>query len=214
MEELMSVDTFDQQTFELANGRKFSFVRFIPPNNLLVWEDMVCKGLDVHDVDVETLKAINVWDNLPVEVQNTIAVRKVDEVKEVHELMAKARASRKKKYENMPKEMTCIQCGNVVEIIPSQIAAKINKKNILLVDFIASFKCKRCNPPVRGKKPNPEFVNLPKELVCKCGNSINISPYSLVKRAKDKKVTIEEFVAGWTCQKCNPTKGRKSIKNI
>jgi len=204
----MSVDTFDQQVFELANGRKFSFVRFIPPKKLLVWEDMVCKGLDVNDVDVETLKAINVWDSLPVEIQNTIAIRKVDEVKEVHELMAKARASRKQKYENIPKELTCIQCKCTIEVVPSQLAAKVNKKGILLVDYIANFKCKRCDPPVRGKKANPIYANLPKQLVCKCGKSINVSPYALVSRAKDKGVTIEQFVAGYQCQVCNPTKGK------
>ena len=66
----------------------------------------------------------------------------------------------------------------------------------------------------RGRRADPKYAHLPKELVCACGNKVATSPSQIVQRAKQKKVTPEEIVKNYQCQTCNPTKGRKKGQKI
>jgi hypothetical protein len=136
--------------------------------------------------------------------------------------MGKMRRGRRKKYENVPKELTCVQCKCTIEITPSVLAKKVEKLDIkakeagkpgiLLVDYISDFHCKRCRPPVKGRKANPALAHLPTELVCGCGNKISVTPSYIVQRAKIKNITPEELVKNYKCQVCNPTKGKGKRK--
>jgi len=215
----------DKLIFDTKNGSTLEFIKFIPPNTLEVWENKglskdwtacntsICKGINVIEVEPDILRVLNVWDNLSEEIKQKVTETIIADKKDVVELMSKARASRKQKYPNLPKELTCVECKCTVEMAPSLLAKKIEKSGILAVDYIAKFKCKRCNPPVRGRKPNPALAHLPTELACKCGNKINVTPSYIVQRAKIKNITPEEFVKKFVCQCCNPTKGRGRKKH-
>lgn len=229
----MDILDLDRKSFELGD-RKFLFVKFIPPKSMLVWEKnelsngedkrdnkhQTCKGIDVHDCDVETLKALEVWDSLPLDVQTTIGIKKVEEVQQVHNLMAKARASRKQRYENIPLTITCTECGNVVEVVKCAVAKAVEKKRILkpdylLTDYIKEFKCRKCSPVIRmGRQPNPLFANLPPVMTCSCGKKVSTNPHYLKVKAEKMGVTIQSLIENFKCQGCCPSKGKKKSTKV
>ena len=68
-------------TFEAFNGRKFRFVSMVEPTLIKAWEICPIKsgvhreklgGIRVHDVDMQTLKDIGIWDKLSNEVQKEV----------------------------------------------------------------------------------------------------------------------------------------------
>jgi len=232
-------DIIDNPVFESNNGMKFELIDSHTPELKTKIDTGYSKGrlfirhqvyengmnsyrfkwIDVKEIDVEVLKIMKVWDNLPEEIQKDVICRsefenkqKEIEKQQVIEHMGKMRMGRRKKYENIPKELTCIQCNGTIEVTPSILAKKIEKSGLLAVDYIAKFKCKRCAPPIRGRKANPALAHLPTELVCTCGNKISVTPSYIAQRAKIKGITPEVFVSTWKCQKCNPTKGRGKKK--
>lgn len=118
-------------------------------------------------------------------------------------------------FAGIPKELTCRKCGSKTQSAPSNTHARAEAKGITVEEFLKQFVCQICEPRKRGrpagcgKKPNPEYANVPKELVCKCGNKVAVAQSALVKRANDKGMTVEAFVGQYKCQICHPTKGRK-----
>jgi cyclophilin family peptidyl-prolyl cis-trans isomerase len=74
-------------------------------------------------------------------------------------------------------------------------------------DYLKSYECSICNPVKRGKKPNPEFANLPKTLTCKCGKTVAANVYQLKKKAEKNNTTIQKLIEGFVCQQCKPTIG-------
>jgi len=208
--------------FEALRGRKFRFVAMYEPAIMKVWEIYPSKGgvkserlggLRVHDVDVQTLKDIKVWDKLTPEVQKEIENNIHQKKAEVHGLMEKARAARGKRYANVPRELVCIKCQAKITIPPGTLVKRVEKiaqkKQILFTveDYVKQYTCQVCNP-TKGRKSDP---NAPAkvELVCKCGKKVSY-PHSIAKKQADKKgLTIEKYIAQYKCQKCCPTKGRK-----
>lgn len=226
----------DRQIIELENG---TTLELIPPHTpelkakiengykrgkLMVWDKGYNEGMhsdtfkivDVDEIEVEVLKKFNIWDCLSDEIKHRVEFHDAQDKQEVIDRMAKARRGRRQKYENVPKELTCTQCKCTVELAPSKIAKTVEKLGILLVDYVANFKCKRCNPPVRGKKPNPEFAALPKELVCKCGAKIKLNPYQLKAKSEKLGTTIQKLIEDYACQTCRPTKlgGKKKSTKV
>lgn len=218
----------DLEFFEALGGRKFRFVCMETPTLMKVWERPVKRdrwndaieeylgGLDVRSVDMETLKKIKVWEELSPDVQKEIIEGLTQKTQAVHSLMEKARAGRRRKYLNVPKEIVCTKCNAKVEVVPSVLVKKVEKlaeqkKPMLFTmdDYIKTYECTKCCPPVRGKKANPMFANLPKELVCKCGNKVALNPYVLKKKADKEGTTMEKLIEGYRCQICNPTIGRR-----
>lgn len=59
---------------------------------------------------------------------------------------------------------------------------------------------------------NPEFANLPSTIKCtKCEDEKNVPPAQIIKRAKAKNITPEEFIKIFVCLKCDPSqRGRKA----
>jgi hypothetical protein len=212
----------DYPEFEDMDGNKYSFVRFIKPRNLLVWKqdrrngehNATCMGVRVELVDVEVLKKLEVWNQLGTELQKTIENHTTTLQNIMGKKMEKMRAMRKGREElnGVPREVTCCKCGKTQQIAPRQVLLRSGKAFKSVEDWCKEFTCQSCNPTKgRGRKVNPAYTNLPKELNCckGCGTKIAIQPSSLVQRAKQKGISVDKFVANWACQKCVPTKGRK-----
>ncbi len=115
----------------------------------------------------------------------------------------------RKNYDNIPDQMLCSKCKQYVDVVRSNIAKKIQDTTI--EEYKKIFECSICNPPFRGRKANPEYANVPKEMTCiTCGKKQTVIPSYLVNKAKNKNTTVEKLVETYQCQKCNPTKGHKS----
>ena len=223
---------FEENVFEALNGRKFEYVKMHSPTTMCVWEHFPVKQdwkaehihkygiLDVKNVDVDSLKKIGVWDNLALEVQKDIVEGITQQTKDVKDLMEKARSSRKDKYVNVPRFLYCTLCHKKTPISPGVLVKKVEKIALVkgitytLDIFLKEYACKECSPVRRGRAANPEFVNLPKFMICKCGAKVATNPNQLKKKAKKEGTTILELIKNYSCQLCTPTKlgGRKGRK--
>jgi len=109
---------------------------------------------------------------------------------------------------NIPTELTCIQCKAVIKSSLSVMAKRIERLGITAKEFTKQFRCQKCHP-TKGRKSNPKYAHLPKEIACcKCGVIMKCAPSQIVQRAKSKKMTPEKFMKQYACQKCVCTKGR------
>ena len=172
--------------------------------------------LPVKLVPIEFLEEAKVWDKLSLETQSEIQSQGDLKKEAIHNKMAHARGKRKRKYSDWPNEIKC-KCGHVQVINKTMLAKKMDKDIGLTIEkYVATYQCQECNPTKgRGRKANPAYAHLPKELVCKCGNKVKTSGSAIVAAAKRKKITPEEYVERYECQSCSPTpRGRrKSSKN-
>ena len=218
------VEHLDQ--FKDRLGRQLHYSSFHFPCHLICWEVMrdngtsgtaICRPVHVKDVNDETLKLFGIWDQLSSEYQDAVtnfgkSVEQAErnERQAVIERLGKARSARQPKYPNIPKELTCISCGGIVQQAPSKTASICRNKDILLVDYIKGFQCSECNPSVRGRQAKRSYEGIPDQLVCKCGKVQKYHQSAIIATAKRKGITIEELIKSYQCQTCNPTKGRKS----
>jgi len=225
----MHITTPDVRELFEIDGRSYEAVKFIPPAKLLSWDKSgkvngsnwtgmsggntdVLRVLKLEDIEFTVLKSMKVFNVISDEVKHNLEnhihiVR--DEVSDRMEKAQAARKERKSKYENIPEEIACSVCKNMVESVPSKIAAICNKKEILLTDYLSNFKCKKCAGPVhRGRAPNPEFEDLPETAKCSCGFEVKPNFYQLKAKAEKLGVTIKSLIENYKCQKCVPTKGR------
>lgn len=211
----MGLDRVEIETTDETYNKKYWFLGLLKDNMLSVIE----KTKDNNGWHVEnyisispllfykeTLEKIGVWNK--IKDKRNIQGAPVEVV-------------RVSKYSHIPKEIACIKCGKMVEVVPSVIAQRITSKGMSIEKYIEEFSCNECVPRKRGRNKkvrsleemgNYTVNTFPSALICKCGNSIKIQMSSLIKRAKDKGKTVEEFVNGYKCQKCNPTKGRPRTK--
>jgi len=213
-------------TFTAFKGQKFRFVSMASPTLMKAWKlDYVngwheerLGGLDVRQVGVDILKAIKVWDLLSPEVKDEINNGLIQKIEATNNLMEKARLSRKQKYANVPRELTCTKCGKTQAVAPGMLVKKVEKiaaekKAIFTVeDYVKIFVCQRCHS-TKGRKANPELANLPKEVVCKCGAKVMVNIYQLNAKAKKKGTTVAELIKGYKCQKCQPARRGRPKKN-
>lgn len=198
---------------------KFNFVRVDQPDNIVVWhlgKDWKGWNLDhlmvikATSLNSNILKRVNAWDKLSEGVRAEIEKIEADVDYVIKARMEKARKSRKSKYANVPKEATCIECGEVQVIPPSVLVKRAEKwangdKTLTVFDFLKQFKCQKCCPS-RGRKSNGLASKI--ELVCKCGAKVVYSAKIVKKTSEKKGITVEAYVKGYRCQKCNPTIGR------
>lgn len=212
-------------TFFSRSRKEFKFIRFEAPDILRVNRDSVKAGehhesfynLKVHDVDIDNLKFLDVWDQLSKDLQEKLIKGDEEVVVEAQERMEHARKHRRNKYPNVPHEVTCKNCGVVQKMSPGMIVARAEKiakeksNNLYTAeDYIKAFICQKCNP-TKGRKPSH---NLPPkiELKCKCGKTVLYPAAVALKFATKKGLTIEKYISTYQCQTCNPTKGRKKGK--
>ena len=210
--------------FEALNGRKFEYRGMESPTIMKVWEYLRGDpgahqgrfgGIDVHDLDIDTLKLLKVWDNLTEDVQKDITGGLSQKTQAVQDHMESMRSGRRKKYVGVPKEIECITCHSKVVVVPSVLVHKVEKireekglSTYSVEDYIGSFVCNKCVPVKRGKKPNPEFANIPKKMKCKCGKEVVVNIYQLKAKAEKMGTTIQKLIEGFVCQSCAPTKHR------
>lgn len=57
-----------------------------------------------------------------------------------------------------------------------------------------------------GRRGNPELVGVPRVLLCKCGKETHINPRTVIERAGEAGIPVEDWVAQFQCQKCRPHK--------
>lgn len=204
-------------------GSKLRFVKMHDTRTLMAWRILptigsdhqaYLGGLDITSVNVDTLKFLGVWENLSPELQKEVESIVHQEKEQVNGLMEKARAARRKRYVNVPKELVC-KCGARISIPPGTLVDRVEKmkesKGVTysIDDYVKQWQCQKCNP-TKGRKANPEIAGLPKELTCtKCKVVKPCLPSSISQRSKQKNLTPKQFLDTYVCQKCNPTKGRK-----
>lgn len=229
VEEHVPLFDIDRPLFEAKDGRRFRFVRYISPNFLFAWEIMpiskdwtnqntaICRKIKVNEVDVDILKALGVWDGLGEDVKagvvSNVVLNTVKKGLEEKAINKENRESRRAKYDeiiaNIPSEVKCSVCNNVVETAPSIIAHKIEKSGESVEDYLKGFKCKRCGPVIRrGRAANPDNALIPKEMVCKCGKIVKVNIYALKAKAEKLGTSVDELIKGFVCQVCVPTKGK------
>jgi len=208
----------DYVNFKTVDGVEHYFVKYIKPTFLLCWtktdrKDYDCSGVNVRDVDVDTLKTLRVWNNLSETMQEEIKVEKELKTNGTQESITDVKKGRRKKYPDIPKEITCISCKNVIQIPPSVTAKKLEKMDSTIEKYVEVYECSKCNPPKRGRQKDPN--NAPQEMVCKCGNKVTYLMNHIKKVAEKKGKSVEEFINGYECKKCNPPLGprQKDPKN-
>jgi hypothetical protein len=215
-----NMETFGSKRliFEIGD-KEFELIKFIKPRTVLCWSnekisnglrEQVCGGIDASRIDIDTLKAIDVWGQIPDNIQKDIEYTKNNYKTEKIEKM---QAGRRKKYEGMgiPREITCSKCGEPYKVIPCLFLKKYDKVKLekTMAEYISTWLCKVCNPTKRGRQANPEFANLPKTMKCKCGREVSTNAYQLKVRAKKNNTTIQELIKNFVCQGCCCTKGYK-----
>ena len=199
------------------NGKTHYFVRQLNKEKLFCWKEDFNRGsqasydsvsLDVRNVGMDTLKFLNIWEAIAPELQKEIVDFIDEKQNDVKSLMAKARGARRKKYENIPRELICNKCGKVQSMSPGSICKRLEKLNVDIDRLKKDYQCQKCNPTKGRPKGANKYKGLPKEMTCKCGKKIVANYYYLSAKAKTKGVTLDNLLKGFVCQECKPTKGR------
>jgi len=164
----MQVNELLEDTTQFLNeedGCNYYFRKYYKKSNrLLCWKEkgvntpnnLECLGVPVMSMSIDNLKEIDIWDKLPQETQQKLVEQKEASKHIVHKKMEHARRGRKPKYPGMPREYKCTTCDHVQAIAPCIVRDRIEKKRILLDDFIKSFQCQKCHPTKgRQKKTTP-----------------------------------------------------------
>jgi hypothetical protein len=216
---------FDRWPAFLTRSRKeFYFIEYEAPDMLRVNRRMSKEGenheyfynMNVMDVDIDNLKFIGVWDKLSKELQERLVKGDEEGAINAKNRMEHARKHRRGKYQNVPKQVVCCNCGKEQKMAAGLIvknAEKWAEKNKLIPDteaWIKQWKCQKCSPTPKGRKPSH---NLPPniELICvkKCGKKIVYPAAMVAKTIAKKGITLEQYVNNFVCQSCCNTRGRK-----
>jgi len=207
----------DRFSIEDCNGKTYFLIKVIKPDHILCWESVrdnhsggsvESRVLPVILFDKEDLEAAGIWKKLGKKAQQEV----IDDIESrknaVNTHMEKMRKGRKKKYPNFPRELECVKCHAKVPTPPGVLAGRLEKLDLTLEKYLEKYQCQKCNP-TKGRKANPKYAHLPKELVCKCGKKVKAQPSNIVKAAEKRGITPEKYIKQYQCQTCNPTKGRR-----
>ena len=213
----MNILLDDYKKFESNEGETYSFVRFLKPDRLLVWQELdstdgmhhdVISKLRADYVGSATLQELGVWNSLAKSMQELILDDESMHKEHIHGKMEKARSSRRQKYPNIPRELTCTLCKKVIKTVPSALAKKLDKLDLAVEKYAETFECSVCSPKRRGREAK-DYGGVPDKMVCSCGHIQNYHPSMIIKMAMKKGKTVEEFVKDYHCQSCVPSRGRK-----
>jgi len=121
--------------------------------------------------------------------------------------------------DNLPREIKCSTegCDGMLSYIsPAMLVKKSLEKNMSIEEYIASYKCSKCEPKRRGRAPSEKWAGLPRELICPCGFVLKQHPSMTSKLAEAEGKSFEDFVNEYRCRKCKPettttttTRGRR-----
>lgn len=215
----------DLPALSSLNGDEYRFVKR-DNNDLCVWRNDG-KDYDVFKASfikcsakqfsVETLKRINIWNKLDKDVKEYIesgqALKDFDEARmdRMENISSTSKTKKRRKYKGVPDKLKCTECGVYTKIAASVLVNRCEKNDISIEDYIAGYKCQRCNP-TRGRAKK-DWGDVPNHMVCKCGHVQKYSQSAIVGMAKKKGLTVEAFVGQYVCQKCNPTRGKHKRDN-
>ena len=141
------------------DGRTFEVVRFAKPNKIQVWEKFGEMGgnhyeegkvLLAETLPVEILQQIDIWKDLSTEVKDQIEGKHIEKKEVLIQRLEVARKVRRKKYENIPTELTC-SCGASIKIQASVLCKRVEERKILLADYVKGYKCQKCCP-TKGRR--------------------------------------------------------------
>ena len=207
----------DKKAFKDSNGDMWNVVNISPSkeNLLLARVNQSIGGGEifyhkkhVSALSIEILKEVELWDAISQATKDEMLRREETGTSESQQRMSHARNHRRQRYTGIPREVTCSICGETQAISPAQIIKRSEKEGRSVENWIKEWACQRCKPS-KGRKANPKYAHLPKELTCACGNKVNTSSTAIVSAAERRKITPEEYVKAYKCQKCGHTKGFK-----
>ena len=220
----------DKTIFESRRGTSLYYIDH-GPKSLSCWQ---CKSdnrtsgeAQIHvipfsAVSEDQLRVIGIWDEIDEETQKTIKI--IDKVGEKqfakdNDLAAPPEPKKKRqsldKFKGYPEYLEC-KCGEKTKANYSYLAKKALAAKIDVMELVNNYECQICNPTKgRGRKRNPVFDGLPEFLECKCGKTVRANYSQLSKKAERQGATLRKVIDEYTCQTCNPTKGRpKKRKSI
>jgi len=218
----------DKVQFTATNGKDYYFIKAIK-DKVQVWENASInygdcflreRILDIHEVGVEGAKTLKMWDSLSPELQKELENGRViskksekqekddrqDKQEEHRDKMRLEREEAKKAYANYPKELECPKCHKKTSSNPSQLFKALEKKGITLEAYQEKYLCRSCNPIKRGRVSTGKSE--PVILKCSCGKEVVYPKSVVIKQAEKKGKTMEDYVSGWRCQTCVPSKGK------
>jgi len=206
----------DRISIKGKDGSEYFIYKFVKPRHFLCWRsvknysgygELSLGKVDLTEFDPDILESNGVWKELGEDVKKAITDVKHDKESHFKSRMDSMRKCRKPKYPGLPREVECVQCHAMIKIVPSVLAKRIEKLNVLTDDYLKGFHCQNCRS-TKGKKAN--VANAFKEIVCtKCGAKVMRPPAYILAYAKRKNLTVEEFAKVYCCQSCVPTRGRK-----
>jgi hypothetical protein len=206
---------------EIKSRRKevYSFIDFGGRTLLLAQDGGTMAGinivnyrkLDVCKFEPAELKEVGIWKKLSKEIRDEVENRIQVEAAQVEERMEKARAGRRKKYDGVPREAKCTECGKVQAIPPAEILKRAERMSLSPEAYVKQFKCQKCNP-TKGRRPTKDYSGVPDHLECKCGKVVKYHPSMIVKQAEAKGMDVKKYVESYQCQKCCPSKRKRKKK--
>jgi hypothetical protein len=159
----------DYDQFQTIKEETYSFVDFIAPDYLLVWEEgkmeaggihhEVCKGIKVYEVAPDVLKEIKVWGKLSQEVKSKFNVEEApkEEIKPNRSKVSKRRGRKpgipkEQRYPGFPDYVNCNDCGKEQVVYHAAVAKKLKKDGITIEQYVKTYKCQKCNPTVGRRR--------------------------------------------------------------
>jgi hypothetical protein len=106
--------------------------------------------MPVSNLTIETLKEINIWDELDEKMQAKLIQEEESLKSQKKERMEKARKGRKQKYPHIPRELQCTTCPAKIPTPPGTTSKRVEKLGITLDDYLKQYQCQKCKP-TRGR---------------------------------------------------------------
>jgi len=167
------------------------------------------------------LEYLDVWKQLPVEIQTEIQNGILAVQQENQEKMATARAARKPRgeYADLPRQVACTaDCCDTSDYMPPGTLVKKagikylegDERAAALKEFLDAYQCSGCQPRKRGKARNPLYKNIPRTVNCNgkdCGKECTINAKSVYEQTGGDAKQIKAYCDEYLCRSCNPEWG-------
>lgn len=171
--------------------------------------------IHISKIDIESLKNMEIWQLISEELRNKLVSgdfadqnTKTQDIKCEVIINQKGR-KRNPDYKNYPRELKCCteDCeGKMPYISPTMLVKQSTLKNISIEEYVASWKCSRCEPRKKGRqsgKVNPDFAGIPHKTNCIiCNKEVTIAPQNIIDKSKTLGITTEELVKNYKCRSC------------
>ena len=212
----MDIIKSDLDCFKTTDGTSHYFVKLHNrsvfcwtenPNSTRGTYDYDSEFMDVTKLNKEDLISLKIWDDIPKKIQKEVLDQVEIQKQLIAEKVERMQKGRKKRYnfDGLPQILTC-SCGKTAKPNYYTLSKLADEKIIPLSDLIKNYRCRKCKSQDKIPTNFPEFME------CKCGNKVKTNYYYLKTKAQKMGISIDNLIANYQCQKCNPTKGHKKIK--